>query len=199
MLLIAVGQWPYAYYQVMRLLVCAAAVFVAYKGWMFRRDWAVWVFGSVAVLFNPICPFHMNRAAWMVIDLLAAATFILAIIVLHRATKTADEDDNQCEGFGWMFISAVFAIFCFCYAYDAYDESRVNQEGGNVPIYAGRRDPEVVGEQWVDSESYTQYLRSEMIISTVIGVISGVFAVGLYRELRGKRFLRHKKVPPRTS
>ena len=82
LLLLAVGKWPYAYYQIMRWAVCAAAVFVAYKGWTFKRMWAVLVFGFVVVLFNPLVPIHMKRDSWQVFDLLAAAIFVVAAVVL---------------------------------------------------------------------------------------------------------------------
>jgi len=84
MLLAAVGKWPYAYYQVMRWAVCAAGVFVAYKGWMFKRAWALWVFGLVAVLFNPLLPIHLKRETWAAIDVLAAAIFVVGVVLLRR-------------------------------------------------------------------------------------------------------------------
>jgi len=88
MLLAAVGEWPYAYYQFMRWVVCAAAVFVAYKGWTFNRVWAVWVFCFVAILFNPLVPFHIKRDTWQVIDLLAAAAFIAVAVALARPSPS---------------------------------------------------------------------------------------------------------------
>lgn len=86
MLLGAMGKWPYAYYQVTRWVVCAAALFVAYKGWTFKQTWAVWAFGFGAVLFNPLVPFHMKRDTWRVLDLLAAAMFVVGVVVLRRPT-----------------------------------------------------------------------------------------------------------------
>ena len=94
MLLAAMGRWPYGYYQFMRWVVCVAAVFVAYKGWTFKQTWAVWAFGFVAVLFNPIVPFHIQRDTWQVIDFLAAAIFIVAVVVLHGPT-TGKANDNR--------------------------------------------------------------------------------------------------------
>ena len=91
MLLGAMCKWPYAYYQVTRWVVCAAAVFVAYKAWTFKHTWAVWVFGFAAVLFNPIVPFHIKRNTWQVLDLLAAAMFVAGVVVLRRPT-TGKED-----------------------------------------------------------------------------------------------------------
>lgn len=91
MLLAAVGKWPYAYYQLMRWVVCATAVFVAYNGWTFKRVWALWVFGFVAVLFNPLVPIHIERDIWQVIDLLAAATFVSGAVVLRRPVTGGEQ------------------------------------------------------------------------------------------------------------
>ena len=84
MLLAALGKWPYAYYQVLRWAVCAAAVFIVYKGVTFKQVWAVCVFGIVAVLFNPIAPIHMNQETWAVIDVSAAAVFMVGAALLRR-------------------------------------------------------------------------------------------------------------------
>ncbi len=87
MLFATVGKWPYDYYLVLRWVVCAAAVFVAYQGWTFRKPWASWLFGTVAVLFNPILPVHFQRATWQVIDLAAAAAFVLVAAALAGPYK----------------------------------------------------------------------------------------------------------------
>ena len=91
MLLGAMCKWPYAYYQITRWVVCAAAVFVAYTGWTFKRTWTVWAFAFTAVLFNPIVPFYINRDTWRVIDLLGAAIFVVGVLVLRRPTRKEDQ------------------------------------------------------------------------------------------------------------
>jgi hypothetical protein len=85
-LLGALGNWPYDYYRLLRWVVCAAAVFVAYKSWTYRQAWGTWAFGCAAVLFNPLVPFHIKRDTWQVIDLLAAAIFVVGVVVLRRPT-----------------------------------------------------------------------------------------------------------------
>ena len=94
MLLAAVGEWPYAYYQFTRWVVCVAAVFVAWKGWTFKQTWALWAFGIAAVLFNPLVPFHIKRDTWQVIDLLAAAMFVVGVVVLRRPTTGKANNDR---------------------------------------------------------------------------------------------------------
>ncbi len=74
-----VGVLPLSigYYTLLRLVVTAAAAYIAYdtfqndkqSGWM-------WVFGFVAILFNPLIPIYLDKEIWMVIDFVVAILFI---------------------------------------------------------------------------------------------------------------------------
>ena len=70
--------WPYGYYIILRWVVCIASIYIAYgfyksvlKGW-------VWVFGAIAVLFNPIIPFYLSKSFWVLIDFVAAILFFIS-------------------------------------------------------------------------------------------------------------------------
>lgn len=78
LLILALGPWPYGYYQLLRLIVCGASAFLAYREFK-RRGVGVWTLslGALALLFNPIVPVHLTRSAWAVIDLGAAAVLAL--------------------------------------------------------------------------------------------------------------------------
>jgi hypothetical protein len=89
MLLAALGKWPYDYYTVMRWVVCAVAVFVAYQGWAFRKYWVSWAFGFTALLFNPLVPVHFRRETWQVFDSAAAAAFVVIAVALARPPRSA--------------------------------------------------------------------------------------------------------------
>lgn len=78
MLLAALGDWPYGYYQLLRFVVCGAAAYVAWLSYHSKYPWTVWVFGFVAILFNPLAPVHLSRATWGLLDLVCAALFVLA-------------------------------------------------------------------------------------------------------------------------
>jgi len=95
MLCLAMGKWPYDYYRIMRWVVCAAAVFVAYQSWTWRKPWGMWVFGFAALLFNPLVPAHLNRATWQVLDLAMAALLVAGIGTLSKpASKTQNPADE---------------------------------------------------------------------------------------------------------
>lgn len=63
MLLIAAAPMPYGYYMLLRLVVCAAAAFLAYQHYQALgalHGWAV-TLGLVALVFNPLLPLHLDR------------------------------------------------------------------------------------------------------------------------------------------
>lgn len=94
MLFGALGEWPYGYYQLLRWVVCAAAVFIAYFGWQWKRIWAVWLLGVLAVLFNPIVTIHLNREIWQVIDVMSGFMFIVSTFAIWSPIHM---DENQKE------------------------------------------------------------------------------------------------------
>jgi len=76
MLLVALGHRPYAYYQVLRFVVCGAAIFMIVYSSKMKRPEMVCIFGICAVLFNPIMPIHMSRESWATWDMIAAFFFM---------------------------------------------------------------------------------------------------------------------------
>ncbi len=81
-LLGALGHWPYAYYKILRWVTCAAAILVAYLACEYEQRWAAWLFGAVAILFNPLLPVHLTRDIWRPIDVITAVLFFLAAIFI---------------------------------------------------------------------------------------------------------------------
>jgi Ca2+/Na+ antiporter len=79
LLLIALLPLPYAYYQLMRWVICGCAAYIAYQYHQEKKGWdnkAVIVFAAVAVLYNPINTVHLFKEAWMVINVLTVAVFV---------------------------------------------------------------------------------------------------------------------------
>ena len=84
MLLLALALWPYGYYQLLRFVVCGAAVYVAYTAYDWQKMWAVWLFGFIALLFNPLIPIHLSREIWQPINVVCAILFIVVAFVLKK-------------------------------------------------------------------------------------------------------------------
>jgi len=92
MLLLALAPWPYGYYQLLRLVVCGVSVYVAFTAynWQKQKMWATWLFGFIAVLFNPLLPIHLSREIWQPIDVACGILFIAIAIILNEPVKTSE-------------------------------------------------------------------------------------------------------------
>ena len=77
-LFIGVFPLPIGYYTLLRLVVTAAAAYIAYDTFQTDKQsgW-IWVFGFVAILFNPLIPIYLDKELWMVIDFAVAILFIV--------------------------------------------------------------------------------------------------------------------------
>lgn len=76
LLLAALADWLYGYYQFLRWAVCATAAFCAWKASEDGRT--AWLIGFIglALLFNPFYTIHFRRSEWAWIDALVALTFL---------------------------------------------------------------------------------------------------------------------------
>lgn len=88
-LLIAAGalalaplDWPYAYYQLLRLGVTVVACWLGFEA--HKASLAGWrnVGIVIAVLFNPILPIAFDRELWAWVDWAAAGVFAVGAFVL---------------------------------------------------------------------------------------------------------------------
>jgi predicted membrane protein len=78
-LLLALGSWPYGYYQFLRWAIFAIGIYGAYITYQQNKDVWTWVFASIAILFNPIFPFYLSKSSWQVIDIIVAIIFLISL------------------------------------------------------------------------------------------------------------------------
>ena len=83
-LLGAMETHPYSYYQLLRWVVCATAAYSAYRYLEADRTALVWVFGIMAILFNPLVPFYLDKDTWQLLDLVAAVIFAVSIFLKKK-------------------------------------------------------------------------------------------------------------------
>lgn len=76
LLFLAVAPMPYGFYTFVRIIVCGSAGLMCYQLWNtgYRGTW-LWVWGIVAILFNPVAVIHMTKEVWMAVDALAGGVF----------------------------------------------------------------------------------------------------------------------------
>ena len=89
----ASSSWPYFFYTLLRILVALSSVFLSYKSHIEKRVTWTWVFGGIALLFNPLIPMRMARSDWEIVNLIAAAIFFCHIVSSFIGTYRAHKPE----------------------------------------------------------------------------------------------------------
>jgi len=79
--------WPYGFFTLLRFVVFASSAYVAWIAYEAQKEKRVWIFGFLAVLFNPFIVIHLNREIWSVIDLIVGVFMIISVFVLKLGHK----------------------------------------------------------------------------------------------------------------
>ena len=88
MLLAAIPSiWPYGYYILLRWIICGISIFVAYNLYEWGYKGWVWILGSIALLFNPLIPVHLDKGTWVFVDLVVAGVYLVGIFKLGKMNK----------------------------------------------------------------------------------------------------------------
>jgi hypothetical protein len=85
------GRHPYSFYTVLRWICCAVFAFSALTALEQDRGFWVWVFGVLAVVFNPIAPLHLKRDTWQSVDWAAIGVTLIAAIFFLRDKRIPGE------------------------------------------------------------------------------------------------------------
>ena len=69
---------PYGYYSISRLVVCGCSIFFTLRLVKTNQRNLAWLFGGIAVLYNPLIPVHLNeKAFWIIVNIATAIIFIV--------------------------------------------------------------------------------------------------------------------------
>ena len=81
----ALWNHPYGYYQLLRWVVMIVGAYSAYSVYEDKNNTWAWIFGAIAVLFNPIIPFTFAKETWQVIDIATAIVIFINVIKKKNA------------------------------------------------------------------------------------------------------------------
>ena len=87
MLVLGVLTWSWGYYDLLRLIVCGTAAYIAWCAKQEKGERLFWVMLIIAIVYNPVAPVHFERTVWILFNLAAAAAFWLAAINPKRFEK----------------------------------------------------------------------------------------------------------------
>lgn len=83
-LLGALIELPYGYYTLLRFLVCGVSGYTAYIALELNKKSWVWIFGIIALLFNPLIPIYLDKGTWQIIDIITAIFFIISLFSIKK-------------------------------------------------------------------------------------------------------------------
>ena len=69
---------PYGYYFLSRLVVCGCAIYYAAQFSGQSHATLVWIFGFLAVLYNPIIPIHLGtKGLWIIVNVITVGVLFV--------------------------------------------------------------------------------------------------------------------------
>ncbi len=84
MLFIGAAPLPYGYYMLLRLVATGVFIWAAFIAYERNNEALPWVYGILALLFNPLIKIHLPKELWAVVDVGSG--------VLLLATKSAIQE-----------------------------------------------------------------------------------------------------------
>lgn len=91
--IIALGALPlpYGYYTFLRLVACGVFAWAAFIGFERKHKVLPWVYGILAILFNPFMKIHLPKEVWAVVDIASAAFLLLT------SSKIVEKDSAESQ------------------------------------------------------------------------------------------------------
>ena len=76
----ATERHPYSYYTMLRFVTCGVSVAGFFVALHIKRQVEPWLYGAVALLFNPIIPVHLSKSIWQPIDIIVGIGFLISAV-----------------------------------------------------------------------------------------------------------------------
>ena len=84
----AAEKQPDSFYTLLRWVCCAVFAYSAVTSFQMKRMLWLWIFGALAVLFNPIFSALQDRSLWIVADWFSIGAVVIAAFVFWKVSKT---------------------------------------------------------------------------------------------------------------
>ncbi|MFH1792139.1 MAG: DUF6804 family protein [Patescibacteria group bacterium] len=79
--------WPYDYYIFLRWIITVSAIINAVGFSHSKLTGWVLTFSALAILFNPLFPFYLNKSSWVGIDLISAIVFFISAYTIKNKNE----------------------------------------------------------------------------------------------------------------
>ena len=83
---------PYGFYNLSRIVVCGCSLYYAYQFFQNTDNTFVWIFGFLAVLYNPIIPVYLyEKEIWMVVNIITAIIFFIKGNAIDKSLENKND------------------------------------------------------------------------------------------------------------
>lgn len=103
MLIFAIADNPYGYYQILRWVVCWVTGYSVYLEYQKNHYPWTWAFGIIAVLFNPLASIHLDKDTWVVLNIITAGILIISMIYPYMKKHSKISEVHEKSKFLEMF------------------------------------------------------------------------------------------------
>lgn len=92
LLFIGAAPMPYGYYTLLRLIATGVFIWAAFVAHERKFEVLPWVYGVLAILFNPLIKIHLPKELWAVVDIGAG---ILLLVTKSAIKKGVSENEGS--------------------------------------------------------------------------------------------------------
>ena len=89
MLLLCLAPMPYGYFMLVRFVMMVSCGWMAYQYYQRQKVVAMWVFGALAILFQPIYKLALGRVTWNIVDVIVAI-FLIILFLVERKKENSE-------------------------------------------------------------------------------------------------------------
>ena len=90
MLLLCLAPMPYGYFMLVRFVMMVAFGWMAYQYYQRHKTLATWVFGILAMLFQPMYKIALGRTMWNIVDVIVAIGLIILLFFERNKQKNVE-------------------------------------------------------------------------------------------------------------
>lgn len=141
LLLAVVGDWPYGYFILLRFCVCGTAAYLALSAKTLNLSGWQWTMWGIALLFNPLIPFYMDRSSWQLLDLVAVPIFLVSAFAIKPRRSP----------WLWWIVGGTFVSLISLFSLVIYQSNRPRQQvltgDQNRSVSPRPSQPKVTGER----------------------------------------------------
>ena len=85
--IIGAAPLPYGYYMLLRLIATGVFIWAAFVAYERKHDSLPWVYGVLAILFNPLIKIHLPKELWAVVDVGSGILLLVTKSTIQQGTN----------------------------------------------------------------------------------------------------------------